>query len=211
MSAYLCPDDSEATQYAPPTIQYVQTSYAPVRGATENIAYSYGTATTATNADRCGAVDSEGVFGESVAYKIRDILDGTSNTFAYGEVSRFRDDGSNPHTISNLVAYWGGPASPGWPGDVRISGGAFTFPKLNARANKANASTVLAPCHTSAGWGTPDCLNFGQWGFRSNHAGGANFLYCDGSVKFIKETIGSPTYMALGSRAGGEVISADQQ
>ena len=32
----------------------------------------------------------------------------------------------------------------------------------------------------------------------------------DGSVKFIKSTINLQTYRALGTRAGGEVISADQ-
>ena len=31
----------------------------------------------------------------------------------------------------------------------------------------------------------------------------------DGSVRFIKESISMPTYMALGTRAGGEVISSD--
>lgn len=43
----------------------------------------------------------------------------------------------------------------------------------------------------------------------SNHPGGANFLFGDGSVRFVKSTINIRTYWALGSRAGGEVISAD--
>ncbi len=44
----------------------------------------------------------------------------------------------------------------------------------------------------------------------SNHPGGVNVSMGDGSVKFIKDTIGQATWWALGSRAGGEVISADQ-
>jgi prepilin-type processing-associated H-X9-DG protein len=44
----------------------------------------------------------------------------------------------------------------------------------------------------------------------SNHPGGVNVAFGDGSVKFIKDTIGQATWWALGSRAGGEVISADQ-
>jgi prepilin-type N-terminal cleavage/methylation domain-containing protein/prepilin-type processing-associated H-X9-DG protein len=44
----------------------------------------------------------------------------------------------------------------------------------------------------------------------SHHPGGVNVLFCDGSVKFIKASVGIQTWWALGSRAGGEVISADQ-
>ncbi len=46
-------------------------------------------------------------------------------------------------------------------------------------------------------------------GFKSKHAGGANFVMSDGSVRFIKGSINPRTYNALGSRAGGEVISSD--
>jgi prepilin-type processing-associated H-X9-DG protein len=43
----------------------------------------------------------------------------------------------------------------------------------------------------------------------SNHSGGCNFLFVDGSVHFIKSSINTPTYWALGTRAGNEVISAN--
>ncbi len=43
----------------------------------------------------------------------------------------------------------------------------------------------------------------------SNHPGGANFTFADGSVRFIKESVNMQTYWALGSRNGGEVISSD--
>ncbi len=43
----------------------------------------------------------------------------------------------------------------------------------------------------------------------SHHPGGVNNLYCDGSVKFIKSSINVSTWWALGSKAGGEVISSD--
>ncbi len=45
--------------------------------------------------------------------------------------------------------------------------------------------------------------------FGSLHPGGANFAMADGSVRFIKQSISQPTYHALGTRAGGEVISSD--
>jgi prepilin-type N-terminal cleavage/methylation domain-containing protein/prepilin-type processing-associated H-X9-DG protein len=45
--------------------------------------------------------------------------------------------------------------------------------------------------------------------FRSYHAGGANFLFADGSVHFLKASLNMVTYCALGSRNGSEVVSAD--
>jgi prepilin-type N-terminal cleavage/methylation domain-containing protein/prepilin-type processing-associated H-X9-DG protein len=44
----------------------------------------------------------------------------------------------------------------------------------------------------------------------SFHPGGVNEAFADGSVHFIKNTISAPTYWAIGSRNGGEIISADQ-
>jgi prepilin-type N-terminal cleavage/methylation domain-containing protein/prepilin-type processing-associated H-X9-DG protein len=44
----------------------------------------------------------------------------------------------------------------------------------------------------------------------SNHPGGVNICFADGSVKFIKNTINLQTWWAIGTRNGGEVISSDQ-
>jgi len=43
----------------------------------------------------------------------------------------------------------------------------------------------------------------------SNHPGGCNFAFCDGSVRFLKSSIGIKTYWALGTKANGEVVSSD--
>jgi prepilin-type N-terminal cleavage/methylation domain-containing protein/prepilin-type processing-associated H-X9-DG protein len=51
-----------------------------------------------------------------------------------------------------------------------------------------------------------------QWGSlltaKSNHRGGVNMLFLDGSVKFIKDSVNPGTYAALGTVAGGEIIDA---
>jgi prepilin-type N-terminal cleavage/methylation domain-containing protein/prepilin-type processing-associated H-X9-DG protein len=44
---------------------------------------------------------------------------------------------------------------------------------------------------------------------QSNHPGGANFTFGDGSVKFVKDSIDMRVYWSLGTRNYGEVISAD--
>ena len=44
----------------------------------------------------------------------------------------------------------------------------------------------------------------------SRHPGVVNTLFCDGSTRSLKSTISAPVYWALGSKAGGEVVSSDQ-
>ena len=44
---------------------------------------------------------------------------------------------------------------------------------------------------------------------RSKHSGGVNVGFADGSVRFVKDSISLPTWLALGTRAGGEVVSSD--
>ena len=45
------------------------------------------------------------------------------------------------------------------------------------------------------------------WGFKSNHSGGANFVFVDGSVHFINQSIDTRTYNLLGCRNDGQVFS----
>jgi len=66
-------------------------------------------------------------------------------------------------------------------------------------------------CRPSSGDGDP-----GIWGGTgamitptSNHSGGVNVCFTDGSVKFIKDTISPPTWWAIGTKNMGEVVSAD--
>ena len=43
--------------------------------------------------------------------------------------------------------------------------------------------------------------------FSSNHAGGAQFLLCDGSVHFMSENVDYDTFRWLGERADGNVVA----
>ena len=47
------------------------------------------------------------------------------------------------------------------------------------------------------------------YGASSNHPGGVNVLFADGSVRFVKDGIDRMVWWSLGTKAGGEVVSAD--
>ena len=60
------------------------------------------------------------------------------------------------------------------------------------------------------------CTNGGlidqrAWTAGSAHPSGANVLYADGHVRFVKDTIALPTWRALGTRDGRDVVSAGAQ
>ncbi|MBO0698939.1 MAG: DUF1559 domain-containing protein [Zavarzinella sp.] len=46
-----------------------------------------------------------------------------------------------------------------------------------------------------------------SWGFKSNHSGGANFLFGDGSVRFLRDSIDPKTYQLLGCRNDGQPVT----
>jgi len=43
----------------------------------------------------------------------------------------------------------------------------------------------------------------------SNHPGGVNVLFMDGSVRFVKSSVSYQAWHAIGSKDGGEVVSSD--
>jgi prepilin-type N-terminal cleavage/methylation domain-containing protein/prepilin-type processing-associated H-X9-DG protein len=221
VGSLLCPDDTPNVDLTQQNfIPTMQTSYYAMRGLSENVYWWWGTSPTAPNADRCGVIDGEGVFTSNLSYLVSSVTDGTNNTIFVGEVSRFRNEPSNStFNFGNVSGAWVGPdwvtGITAWSGDIRVTAGAYAVPRINAPALTSNVTA----CFQGNPFGTPQygnppgwintCQALGQFGFRSNHPGGCNFLFGDGSVHFLKETISLPTYRALSTRALGEVISAD--
>ena len=69
-------------------------------------------------------------------------------------------------------------------------------------------------CNVAAIPSNPPCIqgtgNLVYTAARSKHPGGVNAGMCDGSVKFMKNTIARTVYMGLSTARGGEVLSSDQ-
>jgi prepilin-type N-terminal cleavage/methylation domain-containing protein/prepilin-type processing-associated H-X9-DG protein len=225
ISSYVCPSDQQLGTLDPTSYHTPrnQSSYGQSRGQQENIYFNWAVAAFPDPGQpyyqNCNYGGGDGMFGPESSIKIANVTDGTSNTFFFGEMSRFKNEpAGSGFYFSNVVGAWADNSF--FSGGVRITGGAFVVPRLNAPADTTGnlLNPCFAVCIQPPDWinpvlnasGLPACMQLGQWGFRSMHPGGANFAFTDGSVKFIKETVNYQAYRALGTRAGGEVLSADQ-
>jgi len=228
INSYICPSDFPQTPYAftVSTNAYAQCSYAGSAGTFDIWHWFCGCPPGVGGLSCQGSVQiaSDGVFYGNVPVRLQGITDGTSNTMAYGEFSRYIND---PDQIFNTWSrcLWFGSAL---AGTSRAEGNASTVPRMNAPllvGDEAAFTASTSPTNEVNSWlflqSGMDGRTFGQFGFRSQHPGGANFSFCDGSVKFLKQTIdmGNPNYTApisigvyrqLSTRKGGEVVSADQ-
>ena len=136
--------------------------------------------------------------------KLTNVTDGLSNTIAAGEMHNilkgYTTTTVNSVSVGTTAVESGGPIAWASSGGDYYSEGRTTVP-MNTLSGPYYARTITDPAALR------DILYKSPiYSFRSTHTGGCNFLLCDGSVKFINQNINMTTYMALGSRAGGEVI-----
>lgn len=73
-------------------------------------------------------------------------------------------------------------------------------------ANNAYGTCAIPPNVRRPSGGDYDPFDWANtWSFRSSHPGGLQFAFADGSVHLVRESIDSDTYLALATRAGGEI------
>ena len=133
-------------------------------------------AVVVTNPNGIAATHGGGSFGNLSKRNFRDYRDGTANTLMVGERMATGTINGNTRGTEGVV-----------PGCLQVTG-----------SGTPDTAVVASPLN-----GNPNSNNYGA--FSSRHAGGAQFLLGDGSVRMVSENINTATFQAVGTTNGGEV------
>ncbi len=213
IASFMCPSDSESG-----------------RGGINSYYGSYGVTTDIWN------TDSTGMFSHKSAYGIRDCTDGSSNTICWGEAlinntinnrAKWRSGvtptsnsaGTNIDANSVMAGVLSDLATctQNWNAGSNISGNNKGWRWGTGSPGITMFNTIVTPNSQINPWsgcrfGCSGCGNdYAQYVTSSSlHSGGVNVCMSDGSVRFIKNSVSTPVWWAIGTRADGEVVGSDQ-
>jgi prepilin-type N-terminal cleavage/methylation domain-containing protein/prepilin-type processing-associated H-X9-DG protein len=175
-----------------------------------------------------------GLFTFQFCYSFANVTDGTSNTIAASEglvgpptnvMSKGTtfmnvNEATTPDAFTTLTAGQQAPGTviPGILNQCQASTGGIASTRgnqwANGDTNYTMFNTIVPPNSTQYNWGA--CKSGGGGvddaeyvNANSNHPGGCNVLFGDGSVKFVKSTVAWQIWWSLGTKAGNEIVSSD--
>jgi len=160
-------------------------TFMPNQAKCDGNSLGWGYSTSPDHGNSPNSADIRGLFnraGAKISFGM--ITDGLSNTIAIGESL----PGEHDHLAQN--AWWS------------FNGGAShctTIIPINYKTRPGgNCDPSLDP-QKAGNWASWNL----SWGFKSRHTNGANFLFGDGSVRFVNQSVDDRTYALLGCRNDG--------
>ena len=196
------PPSAVANLNPPPVQTWGRTDYFPIPGLHNTALQAAGMPASYIAVVGEGK-DSGTITGQQITGKIRmaSITDGTSNTMMVSEC------GSKPIGYNGFRQIYMSEVD-GLPVDgviEPVSGGGCLGRQLHllqpgrrpGRTNGIRGGTCMVNCTSNN-----EIYSF--------HVGGANALFVDGSVHFLKDVASVQVIASLVTRAGGEILSADQ-
>jgi prepilin-type N-terminal cleavage/methylation domain-containing protein/prepilin-type processing-associated H-X9-DG protein len=206
VATFLCPSDAPPVPTWPGGLNYLANQQTWACDLSEN----YPSTIAPNEVPR-------GIFYYNSSVKISAVTDGTSNTAYYSE--KIRGSGTpNPRTDLLVIP---NQSSLDATYQTCTAINILTAPPLTSREGMTwvmgemccSAYNHCAPPNQTSCAGIPFPGNMANMAMQvtpsSNHPGGVNVMFGDGSCKFIKNSVDLQTWRGLGTRNGGEVISAD--
>jgi prepilin-type N-terminal cleavage/methylation domain-containing protein/prepilin-type processing-associated H-X9-DG protein len=182
---YVCPADENPPPVESRNPNLTTDFYTMVSARRSNYLFNTG-AYTDYDADWTRtAAYARGPFGNNGAIAVARVKDGTSNTIAIGESVQKWHAGS---TI--FGPYWGTGTHTAVHGRSYYSTFTPNYPYGSCAPNSNKKCTYA-------------------WGFSSFHTNTTNFVFLDGSVHSIPDSISPATWLALSTPEGGEVLGSD--
>jgi prepilin-type N-terminal cleavage/methylation domain-containing protein/prepilin-type processing-associated H-X9-DG protein len=202
VAPFLCPSDRENPM--------------PARGAGTNYMANMGSGIVwqAAQGPNATMPPPNGVFAANICRRLADVTDGTSQTAFFSE--RIMADGSNA-IISPKADVFFSPLAPTTPDEAIRMCQEVNINDLNNQFPLFMGAPWILGQHVYVHVAQPNTRSCGFFlslrmtmPASSAHPGGVNVLFGDGSVRYVKDSVGLEPWRAIGTRNGGEVVSADQ-
>jgi prepilin-type N-terminal cleavage/methylation domain-containing protein/prepilin-type processing-associated H-X9-DG protein len=188
---FRCPSSASPERV---TIQFIDD-----RVPSNYISVASGTATRdwGTVLEMVGRTDQDGSLFVNSGMNFSGLIDGTSQTLIIGEclfsTKVYGADGSG---AGQIIDHW-------------YIGTGDTYMSLNRYVHEASEGLGSTGVAMNNFEDPSIVVDEKEICFASKHSGGAQFVFGDGHVSFLPNSIDRKTYSGLGTRAGAEVISTE--
>ncbi len=224
-----CPSDPMAGQKIPGTFKIFTDASESASEVGQFYPNSYcvctGDTATKIGTKLDGTTETNGLFYYGARPKLANVTDGTSNTLMMAEAAIGPGSNDSPTatydemkssptkfkqytmsleksiltstSVSEIQAYQAAAGSRSWYPNRCVTW-------ISGSPNYTAFDATLPPNSNAA---TGYWMNYGFYAARSYHSGGVNALMCDGSARFVSDTVDVEAWRAAATVAGGETLS----